>query len=225
MLIFLSLFACEEEKTEPTEEEIPTVVATLHLLSAIDNSNQSEVPIHSELENEERLTEEDGKIPVLVEQSAIYNIHAGTPSTMNHIYQGWSGEEDFELVGYLVDTATTQSVYASLGLELETGKGIVVAALDYSDLSPVYGATAALSVSEQAFIFTQYRPEEGNTLVQGGSSFVFFPNVEPGQADISITPPQGVACKSYPGGQDWYDFTINVYADTVSVAVFQCDSM
>ena len=147
MLIFLSLFACEEEKTEPTEEEIPTVEATLHLLSAIDNSNQSEVPIHSELENEERLTEEDGKIPVLVEQSAIYNIHAGTPSTMNHIYQGWSGEEDFELVGYLVDTATTQSVYASLGLELETGKGIVVAALDYPDLAPVYGATAALSLA------------------------------------------------------------------------------
>lgn len=224
MLISLLFFACEEESTEKKEAIIPTIEATLHLLSAINNSNQSEVPIYSAFENKEKLTEEDGKMSVLVAQAAIYNIHAKTSSTMDHIYQGWAGEEDFTLIGYLVDRATTESIYAYLGLEVEVGKGIVVAALDYPDLSPVYGATVDLSVSEQAFVFApQARPEEGNTLLTGGSSFVFFPNVEPGQADISVIPPENVACKSYPAGEAWSDFTVDVYADTVSIVVFQCE--
>ena len=223
MLIFISFLACEEKERPEEEETVQSVEATMHLLSAIDNSNQSEIPIYSSFENEERLTEDDGKIPVLVEQNAIYNIHAGTSATMNHIYQGWAGQDDFTLVGYLVDRATTESVYAYLQLELEAGKGIVVAALDYSDLSPVYGAEAEISNSEQAFIFgTQGLPAEGNILTEGGASFVFFPNVEPGQATISITPPENVSCASYPSGSDGDNFTVDVYADTVSVAVFQC---
>ena len=62
----------------------------------------------------------------------------------------------------------------------------------------------------------------GNILVEGGSSFVFFPNIEPGQATISITPPENVSCSSYPAGNNGEGFTVDVYADTVSIAVFQC---
>ena len=216
------LFSCEE-KDLPLDEPTLTT-ATLRLRSAVNNSFLAEVPIYSSVDSTTILTEEDGRATVLVHQDSPYSITAATEADMAHIYQGQAGAEPFEVVGYLSDRATTESVYNYLGITVEQSTGIVVVALDYPNLSPVYGASAAISSTyDVSFVFGQTLPAIGDTLVENGSSFVSFANVALGPSSISVTPPEGVACRSFPAGQTNVGTDVEVYADTVTVAVFECE--
>ena len=225
MLLLLSVLACEEKHSDTSAIIEPeTISATLHLLSAVNGSNQEGVMVQSDFDEINSPTGDDGKAAVFVEQSSFYSIRASKDDSMEHIYQGQAGTEDFEIVGFFVDRSTTETVYAYLGKEVEAGKGIVVAALDYPDLSPVYGASANLDSSNDSFVFgSQSIPKEGNQLEEGGSSFVFFPNLDPGTVKLSIQAPAEVSCHSFPAGEPDVEYSVDVYADSVSIVVFQCD--
>ena len=222
MLLFLML-SCGD-KTPYSSERPPTTEATLRLLSAVNNSPLAEVPIYSTVDSTPLLTEEDGRATVPVVQSTLYRITAGGEADMAHLYQGMAGEEPFEVVGYLSDRATTESVYSYLGFNIEQSTGIVVVAVDYSDLRPVYGCSVQISSKHDgAFVFGQSLPALGDSLVENGASFVSFANVSLGTATISVDPPDGVSCYSFPAGERGVDLDVEVYADTVTVAAFQCE--
>jgi hypothetical protein len=221
MLLFLSFLGCPSSQ-EDTYQEPESIRARLHLLSAINMSNQSEVPTYSTFENIETSTEEDGKVDLKVALSSPYQIHARNSLTMNHVYQGKTGEEDFEFIGHLIDRATLESIYANLNFDFETGKGLVIASLNYSDWTPVYGASVGDNPTTSFILAAQSRPELGNALYEGDSPLVFFPNIEAGFWATDITPPQDVSCYSFPGGVNLNDVLVEVFADTISVVVFQC---
>ena len=64
-------------------------------------------------------------------------------------------------------------------------------------------------------------PTSGNTIEQGGSSFVFFPNVDPGSWSLEGFGAEGTTCNSFPAGESVY--SVNVESDAVSVVVFSCE--
>ena len=222
-MMFPFLFSCAVDAPDPAEEKDPEATeATLLLLGAMDNAPLSGVPVSSDADMEEATTGSDGRATVAVHQSAPYFISAG--ADLEHVYQGVAGSEPFEVIGYLSDRSTTQSVYGFLGLSMEPSKGILVVAMDYPDLRPVSGASASVSAdSDEPFVFGAAMPSAGDTLLQNGASFVSFPNAGTGPASISVEPPEGVECFSFPGGTESNSLDVEVYADTVTVAVFECE--
>jgi hypothetical protein len=139
------------------------------------------------------------------------------------LYQGTAGEEAFEVVGLLVSRRATESVFSAMNISQSPDKGIVVAALDEPDLSPAGGASALLNnSSEGAFIFgSDGMPANGNVIDEVGSSFVYFPNVEPGSQSLEAIGVSGTTCNAFPAGDSVY--TVNVEADAVSIVVFTCE--
>ena len=63
-------------------------------------------------------------------------------------------------------------------------------------------------------------PESGNTITQGGSSFVFFPNVEIGNWSVEAFGLDDATCTAFPNGTSTHSVTVE--ADAVSVVVFSC---
>jgi hypothetical protein len=222
MITFL-IFSCSDKEVE-TPPEVSPINATIRLLSAINNSPIGELPVYSDVDTTAVLTEEDGTASVPVYPYSKYSITAGNDEHMSHIYQGIVAAEPFEIIGYISDLSTTESVFNYLNIDLQQGTGIVVVAMDKPDLSPATGASASIStIYEEHFIFGQTLPEIGNTLIENGASFVSFANVELGETMITVTPPEGVHCRSFPDGEFNEDIKVDVYASTVTVAVFQCE--
>ena len=217
MWLLLSLFACEEKQQDSSQDPTP-INATLRLLSVTNGSSIADVTVDSEQSSS--ISGDDGRATVTVFAGENYSLNASQDGSMNHVYQGVSGSEDFEVVGFLVDRSTTNMVFSSMGVSQDSDKGIVVAALDKPDLSPAVGASATLDLESSPFIFAASGfPEAGNEIQTGGSSFVFFPNVPTGNIEINTSFDDGL-CTAFPAGDSSY--TVNVEEDTVSVVVFSC---
>ncbi len=63
-------------------------------------------------------------------------------------------------------------------------------------------------------------PIPGSDLLPGAASFITFPNTEPGPVQVTVTPPDGQACRSFPAEGDRTGF--EVLADAVTVATWIC---
>lgn len=218
----IALLACGEKEQDTAQiEQSEPVTATLRLLSV--TSGQAIPNIEVSSTQDSSITGDDGRGTVTVDANALYTIRTSDNSSMDHLYQGMAGTEDFEVVGFLVDRSTTNMVFSMMGVSQSSDKGIVVAALDEPDLSPAVGASAELNGgSDGAFIFgATSMPESGNSIVQGGSSFVFFPNVEPGTMSLEAFGAEGTSCVAYPSGDSQHDVVVE--ADAVSIVVFSCE--
>ncbi len=217
----IALLACGEKEQDTAQVEQPEpIAATLRLLSVTSGQAISNIEVSSAQDSD--VTGDDGRGTVTVDSNSIYTVRTNDTNSMDHLYQGVAGEEDFEVVGFLVDRSTTNMVFGMMGVSQSSDKGIVVAALDEPDLSPAVGASAQLNGgSDGAFIFgATSMPESGNSIVQGGASFVFFPNVEPGTLPLEAVGTEGTSCIAYPNGTSQYDVVIE--ADAVSIVVFSC---
>ncbi len=221
MSILLMILACGDKETYSQPEQTQ---ATVQLLSIITGGGIENVALSSLEETE--LTDTDGRAVVNVFQEGDYTITAAQQGSMNHSYQGKAGATAFEIIGFLVNRTTTDMVFSQMGIEADPDKGIVVAALDNPDLSPAVGAAANLKIRgedyPEYFIFgATGTPIQGNEIEAGGSSFVFFPNVNEGLFDLTATGASGTICSAHPTGDSTY--TVSVMPDTVSVVVFQCN--
>lgn len=219
MIFGLTLVGCGEKEEDTSTTTVAPVNATLRLLSVTNGQPISEVAVISDRGT--GITGEDGRATVEVLSDSNYQVSASQSNTMNHIYHGVTGSDDFEIVGFLVDRSTTSMVFSMMGVNQDAANGIVVAALDNPDLSPSVGASASISASDiTPFIFgASGMPENGNTIQSGGGSFVFFPNVPTGSLSVS-----GLGldktCHTFPEGND--SLTIDVESDTVHIVVFSC---
>ena len=144
-----------------------------------------------------------------------------------HIYQGVAAE-DFLIVGFWSIAQPVQVFQLGSATQnrfgVDSSTGVVVVAMDTPSLAPAVGAQAELVVDgndfDKSFIFGPAYPELGDTIISGGGSFVFFPNVPAGTAEITATGANGTSCRSAPAGPTSGRFTVDVEPDTVSVAVF-----
>ena len=231
----LLLLACTDAKEDtalPAPE--PRLISSqIRLLNVINSAPLDEVEVTSGWEETVALTDESGTAELPVLSNDTYRLSASI-GDLEHIYQGVAGEEDFLIVGFLVDRSTTVQVFQLLessnpeiDLEHDSSTGVVVVAMDTPSLAPAIGAQAELVVDgsafDKSFIFGPAYPELGDTIISGGGSFVFFPNVPAGTAEITATGANGTSCRSAPGGSTNGRFTVDVEADTVSVAVFVCE--
>lgn len=221
MIWIFGLLACGEKTADSATETTTPVDATLRLLDVESGSPIADIAVASN--DSSSTTGGDGRATVSVNASNTYTLRASDDSAMDHLYQGVAGEDAFEVVGFLVDRSTTNMVFSFMNVSQSSDKGIVVAALDRPDLSPAAGASALLEgSSEDAFIFNAVgMPESGNTIEEGGSSFVFFPNVEAGEWSLEAFGDGETICSAFPAGESTH--TVNVEADAVSVVVFSCE--
>ena len=221
MIWLFGILACGEKTEDSAQvEQPPSIEATLRLLSVTNGQSIPDIDVSS-LQSSD-VTGEDGRATVMVEATQPYSVRATDDGSMDHIYQGVAGSDNFEVVGFLVDRSTTNTVFSFMNVSQSSDKGIVVVALDELDLSPAVGASALLEdSSEGAFVFAgSGMPESGHTITQGGSSFVFFPNVEVGTKSVEAFGTENTTCIAFPNGVSTH--SISVEADAVSVVVFSC---
>jgi len=218
--VFWGLLGCGEKNSDSgVDNTSEPVSATLRLLSVVNGQAMSDVTVSSATESS--LTDQTGRATVSVDGNSTYQLRATDDASMDHLYQGSAGTDDFEVVGFLVDRSTTNAVFSMMGISQDDSNGIVVAALDNPDLSPAVGASADLENNDESFIFgASGMPTAGNTIVQGGGSFVFFPNVPVGEWTLNTIGTNETTCHAYPSGTD--TFAVSVEADRVSVVVFSC---
>jgi len=221
MIWLFGILACGEKTEDSAQmESYPSVETTLRLLSVTNGQSIPNIDVASVQSSD--VTGEDGRATVMVEATQPYSVRTTADDSMDHIYQGVAGTDNFEVVGFLVDRSTTNTVFSFMNVSQSSDKGIVVAALDESDLSPAVGAAALLEgSSDDAFIFAgSGMPQSGNTITQGGSSFVFFPNVEVGNWSVEAFGMENMTCIAFPSGESTH--SVSVEADAVSVVVFSC---
>ena len=84
----------------------------------------------------------------------------------------------------------------------------------------VFGAEVS-SGHDGAFVFTATGVQQSNTVQSYG--FVAFPNVDVGSTTISVTPPSGQVCWLHIAGEKGATQQVEIFADQVTVALFQCD--
>ena len=115
-------------------------------------------------------------------------------------------------------------------------KGIVVVGLDISNdgtnsphsLVPAVGASAVLKGAPPGFIYKGIKPQLGQEIIEGGSSFVTFANVDSGHFEVTIEPPPGMACALGPAGMSVESNSNTNFAkgeaapDTITVLSFIC---
>ena len=223
MIWLIGILACGEKSEDSgtaTVEATP-IDATLMLLSVNSGSPVPDISVSSGDSTD--ITGEDGRATVSISSNSNYTLRTTSDESMDHLYQGTAGEDAFEVVGLLVSRRATESVFAAMNVSQSPDNGIVVAALDEPDLSPAGGASALLDNSaEGAFIFgSDGMPANGNVIDEVGSSFVYFPNVEPGARSLEAIGANGTTCTAFPAGDSVY--TVNVEADAVSIVVFTCE--
>ena len=224
MTWLIGMLACGEKSEDSgttTAVEAPPIDATLMLLSVNSGSPVPGISVSSGDSTD--TTGDDGRATVSVSSNAAYTLRTASDDSMDHLYQGTAGNEEFEVVGLLVSRRATESVFSSMNVSQSPDKGIIVAALDEPDLTPAGGASALLdNSSEGAFIFgSDGMPASGNIIDEVGSSFVYFPNVEPGTRSLEAIGASGTTCGAFPAGDSVY--SVNVEADAVSIVVFTCE--
>ena len=223
MIWLIGILACGDKSQDSGTAVIETtpIDATLMLLSVNSGSPVPDISVSSG--DSKDITGNDGRATVSVSSNSNYTIRTASDDAMDHLYQGTAGEDPFEVVGLLVSRRATESVFSSMNVSQSSDKGIVVAALDEPDLSPAGGAAALLNGSaEGAFIFgSDGMPASGNVIDEVGSSFVYFPNVEPGNQTLEAIGADGTTCRAFPIGDSVYP--VNVEADAVSIVVFTCE--
>ena len=205
-----------------TDSEPPAQVqGSFRLLNAQSGKGKEGIALSAELGQATTDAEGVGTVPLLA--GAPFEVRAEGGNLLPHLLHGEAGSEDFELISFVASENLTNQVLGYLGSAYDPATGIVVVGLDTPDLAPATGSGASLDVDyELAFVFGATLPEEGTTLVEGGSSIVSFVGVPPGQATVTALPAEGQACAVFPAVQA-AEASVTVEAGVVSVLTFTCE--
>ncbi len=195
------------------------VQATLVLLSATTGSGVADLQV--DFADQTVSTASDGKAEGEVASGAPFELPVRGDDYVDHLIFGPAGDNDFSVITYVATESITTQVLNMLGLSWAPGTGFVVVGVDYTDLSPVEGATVSLGASHgQPFVFASGYPSPGSVIPPGGMGFVSFPSVEAGTTSVTVQPPGGVSCGAHPSGGEMP--AVPVLADTVTVVTYRC---
>ena len=223
-LLFV-LFACLSEGEDgnsedtSTEESLPNVVVSVRLLDIMGGTLPSGITLRNDIEE---ITLDDshvGEIPVAANTQ--FYIQAEADGYVPHQFVAMSGQEDLSLVSFFAAEDMSLMMYNMLGIEADPEKSILIVALDHPNLSPAVGAMAEIDANHDgAFVMSGFGVEFSNIVTSSGG-FVAFPNVEPGEVSIEITPPEGKSCWFHSVGGE--GATVQVAPQQATVAFFVCD--
>jgi hypothetical protein len=217
-MLFLVL-GCTSSSKDTSEPFVPLVSVDVQILDAMSGV-KSGVTLTTEHSTE--TTDTEGKASVLVSGNQDITITAQASGYMDHHIVGSAMVDDVTMVSLIASRSTTSQVYSMLGIAVDENKGVLIVALDDPNLYPATGASADISSNHDgAFVFTATGVQQSNTVQSYG--FVAFPNVDIGTTTISVTPPSGQECWLHAGGTKGDTQDVDVLADQVTVALFQCD--
>ena len=226
--ILCLLFACssevekEDNSEEPndseTEIEAPPVTVSVQLLDITGGNVPEGITLTSDIE-QVILDSNSGDIQVPGDSQ--FQILIEAENYVTHQFTAMSGQEDLSLVSYFAKEDLSVAMYDMLELEPNPEKGILIVALDNPNLSPAVGAVAEIDANHDgAFVMSGMGVDFSNTVSSVGG-FVAFPNVDPGETNIEITPPDGKTCWFHAVGGE--GATVNIEAQQATVAFFICD--
>ena len=168
------------------------------------------------------ITTMDGVAAFGAQLNTTYEVVLTSDQHAPHHILGDLGDEPAEQVTFVSTFSLTNQVFSLLNLTPDPNKGIVVVGLDLPNLAPAVGASAELNQEyESAFVFGAVAPSTGQTVLAGGGGFVSFANVTPGEALITVTPPESSLCTVFPAERRDQP-RVQVYPGEVTVIAFTC---
>jgi hypothetical protein len=211
----------DDDTTEGDDDDTTAwVEATVHPIDAVSGA----APAGAEV------TFDDGAVAVSggvatgdVVSGAVFDLVARADGYADYHLLGSAGDQAFDLFTYMSSRSTTDYVLGMLSTTLDPAKAIVVVGVDTPALAPVVGARVSIDAThDESFVFdAQSMPAAGDTILDGGASFVSFPNVTAGPVSITIEPPDGMTCQVFPGPGELP--AIEAFADAVSVISATCE--
>lgn len=197
-----------------------TIQATVRVLDAMSGAGMEGVAVWS-TEDDEATTSADGRASVAVRAEDTFEVLLQRTGAADHLLFGPTGMEDFTVVTFMATTTLMSAVSGMLGVPIEDDLGIVVVGIDHDDLSPAVGASASLSGSHgDPWLLGPAGASFGDTIQPGGMGMVAFPNVEPGQVTVSVSPPTDMTCEAFPAGGEMPP--VPVEAGVVTVVTHHC---
>jgi hypothetical protein len=209
--------------TADTAEEAPVPVqATARLLDPMSGRGVEGLSVTG-WDGSSCETGADGACAVEAPGGQPFFLDVTGDSVLPHRLQGEAADAAFETISFVANATLTDQIYGLVGVERDPEKGTVVVGLDNPDLSPAYGASAAIDGSaEVTFVLGAGRPIEGNVLLDGGFSIVTFVNVEPGFAAVTTSGAGDTSCMAAPAKRS-PGFDVEVVAGVISVVSFICE--
>ena len=165
-----------------------------------------------------------GKLPPLYQNLYIFGILPGDVESFQ--YTTFIGtRSQARIFGQILDLPYNRSnAYVVVGIDTleDRSKG-----LQPSNLKPAVGASAIMEGDLKygdPFIFNPRIQQPGNTIEKHGSSWITYPDVEPGEAEIVVTPPEKSQCGISPAfiGTLKESIKIKTYPDSVTIVSFVC---
>ena len=197
-----------------------TVDATVRILDAMTGSGMADVSAQNR-DGDEETTDNGGLATLPVPAEDTFSILLKRSDAIDHLLFGPTGTDDFTYITFMATQTLVSGVSAMLGASIESGTGVVVVGIDYDDLSPAVGASAALDGEHsEPWVLGSAGASFGDTILPGGMGMVAFSNVQPGTINVNVTPPDDAACTAHPGGGEMP--AVPVEADTVTVVTFHC---
>ena len=198
----------------------PTIDATVRVLDAMSGSGMADVTVENAAEDT-ATTDSSGSATLSVPADDTFSILLQRSDAIDHLLFGPTGPEDFSYVTFMATQVLVSGVSAMLGATIEEGTGVVVVGIDYDNLAPAVGASADLDGEHgEPWVLTSTGASFGDTILPGAMGMVAFSNVQPGDVNVSVTPPDGADCTAFPGGGEMP--AAPVQADLVTVVTFHC---
>ena len=167
----------------------------------------------------ETVTDGNGQATVDV-PSGPYEIALNQAGARTHTVVGVAGDAAFEQITYMSPENITSMVFGSLGLMDNPERGILVVGLDLPNLAPAVGAGASIDkASDNSFVFAGIQAVFATEIPSNGQGFLTFPNVEPGEVNVTVSYPQG-SCRIFPAETEAVPVTVT--AGEVTVVAYTC---
>jgi hypothetical protein len=207
------------ESTDETSVET-TIDATVRVLNAMTGAGMENVSVENTAGDTET-TNSSGQATLSVTADSTFEMLLQKEGAIDHLLFGPTGSEDFDYVTFMATEALVETVLSMLGATPDDGTGVVIVGIDYDNLSPAVGASAALNVAhDDPWVLGSMGASYGDTIPENGMGMVAFSNVQPGEVSVSVTPPEGKECTAFPGGGSMP--AAPVAADLVTVVTFHC---
>ena len=239
LALFTTLFICacatssDDAKSDPPSDDFstgtdsnddildgPTVEATVRILDAMTSGGMEGVSVQNSAGDTET-TGANGTATVEVAANSTFEILLEKDGAIDHLLFGPTAEDDFDYVTFMATEVLVDAVLGILGATPDEGTGVVIVGIDYDNLSPAVGASAAISGShDDPWVLTSGGASFSDTIPAGGMGMVAFSNVQPGDVSVSVTPPAGKECTAFPGGGEMPEAPVE--ANLVTVVTFHC---
>lgn len=198
----------------------PTVEATVRVLDAVSGAGMADVDVQN-LAGDTEVTDSNGTAVLSAPADDTFSILLQRSDAIDHLLFGPTGAEDFTYITFMATQTLVTGVSTMLGATIEEGTGVVVVGIDYDNLAPAVGASADLDGEHgEPWVLTSTGASFGDTILPGAMGMVAFSNVQPGDVNVSVTPPDGADCTAYPGGGEMP--AAPVEAEMVTVVTFHC---